>query len=159
MPSPREPKSPESRPIYERPRRGLVVVADVMTRDVKTLRRNDPLALADEIMKRERIRHLPVLDEDGVLAGIVSDRDLFHRTLVAALGYGATQQQHLLSMLRVKEVMANEVLTIAPDTPLPVAARTMVEHKIGCLPVVEGERLVGILTEGDFVAFAALDEE
>ena len=145
--------------MYEKPRRGLVVVADVMTRDVKTLRRNDPLALADEIMKRERIRHLPVLDEDGLVAGIVSDRDLFHRTLVAALGYGAAQQQNLLSMLRVKEVMANEVLTIAPDTPLPVAARTMVERKVGCLPVVDGERLVGILTEGDFVAFAALDED
>lgn len=139
----------------ERLNRNLVVVADVMTRDVVTLRRNDELSIADEVMKQKRIRHLPVLDEDGGLAGIVSQRDLFHGALVRALGYGASQQQRFLSLLVVKEVMTTEVVTTTPETPLEDAARTMVDRKLGCLPVVSGDRLVGILTEGDFVAFAA----
>jgi len=135
--------------------RDLVVVADVMTRNVETLCRNDKLSIADDVMKQKRIRHLPVLDEDGRLAGIVSQRDLFHGALVRALGYGASQQQKLLSLLVVKDVMATEVVTTTPETPLEDAARTMVDRKLGCLPVVSGDRLVGILTEGDFVAFAA----
>jgi CBS domain-containing protein len=134
-------------------KRGLVV-ADVMTREVTTLRRNDQLTIADDLMKQKRIRHLPVLDADDALAGIVSQRDLFHGALVRALGYGASQQQRLLSLLVVKEVMATDVLTTTPETPLAEAARTMVERKVGCLPVMDGDRLVGILTEGDFVALA-----
>ena len=137
------------------PHRDLVAVADVMTREVTTLRRNDRLSLADDVMKQKRIRHLPVLDEDGGLAGILSQRDLFHGALVRALGYGASQQERLLALLVVKEIMETEVVTTTPGTSLADAARTMVERKIGCLPVVSEDRLVGILTEGDFVEFAA----
>lgn len=133
----------------------LVVVADVMTKDVTTLRRNDQLSIADDVMKQKRIRHLPVLDDDGDLAGILSQRDLFQGALVRALGYGASQQERLLGLLVVKEVMQSDVVTTTPGTPLADAARLMVERKIGCLPVVSEERLVGILTEGDFVNLAA----
>ena len=80
---------------------------------------------------------------------------LFHGALVRALGYGAAQQQKLLTLLVVKEIMATDVVTTTPETPLEDAARTMLDRKIGCLPVLDGDRLVGILTEGDFVAFVA----
>ena len=98
------------------PHRDLVAVADVMTREVTTLRRNDRLSLADDVMKQKRIRHLPVLDEDGGLAGILSQRDLFHGALVRALGYGASQQERLLALLVVKEIMETEVVTTTPGT-------------------------------------------
>ncbi len=126
-----------------------------MTPDVTTLQRNDKLTLADDIMRLGRIRHLPVIGEDGQLAGIVSQRDLFRGALAQALGYGQRAQRKLLDTLVVKEVMSADVITTSPDTPLAEAARVLVERKIGCLPVVEAGRLVGILTEGDFVALAA----
>jgi len=130
-------------------------VRDVMTAEVTTLQRNDKLTLADDIMRLGRIRHLPVLDENGRLAGIVSQRDLFHGALAKVLGYGGHAQRQLMDTLVVKEVMTSEVITTTPDTPLAEAARLLVERKIGCLPVVEAGRLVGIITEGDFVALAA----
>jgi CBS domain-containing protein len=130
-------------------------VRDAMSAPVRTVGRNDRLSLADELMERGRIRHLPVLDEDGNLAGIVSRSDLFRGSLVKALGYGSVAQARVLESLLAKEVMTTEVITTGPDTPLADAARIMIEKKIGCLPVREGGRLVGILTEGDFVALAA----
>jgi len=129
-------------------------VVDLMSRDPATLKRNDNLSLADDVMRLGRIRHLPVVDDDDEhqLVGLVSQRDLFRSSLARALGYGTAAQQKLLGMLLVKEVMTNEVVTTTPDTSLVDAARLMHQRKLGCLPVVEGERLVGILTEGDFVA-------
>lgn len=130
-------------------------VRDVMTSEATTLERNDKLTLADDIMRLGRIRHLPVVDENGQLAGIVTQRDLFRGALAKALGYGERAQRQLMDTLVVKEVMTSDVITTTPDTPLAEAAHVLVERKIGCLPVVEGGRLVGIITEGDFVALAA----
>jgi CBS domain-containing protein len=115
------------------------------------LRRNDSLTIADQVMHLGRIRHMPVLDDEGQVVGIVSQRDLFRGALARALGYGAHAQQKLLGQLVVKEVMTNDPVTIGPDAPLAEAARLMLERKIGCLVVVEEGRLVGILTESDFV--------
>lgn len=129
-------------------------VRDVMRKTVKTLGRNDQLSLADDVMNAVRVRHLPVLDEDGQLCGILSQRDMFRGALAQALGYGTAAQQKMLSMLRVKEVMTTEVVTTRPDATLAEAATIMIERKIGCLPVIDGDRLVGILTESDFVALA-----
>jgi len=126
-------------------------VRDLMSGEVATLQRNDQLSIADDVMRLGRIRHLPVLDDDGRLVGIVSQRDLFRGALARALGYGAHAQQKLLGQLLVKEVMTNDPISIAPDAPLAEAARLMLTRKIGALPVVEDGRLVGILTESDFV--------
>ena len=134
-------------------------VRDVMTADPTTLKRNDKLTLADDIMLLGRIRHLPVLDDDGQrLVGIVSQRDLFRDALAQALGYGRHAQRKILDTLSVKEVMTGDVVTTSPDTSLVEAARLLTERKIGCLPVVENGRLVGILTEGDFVALVSRKE-
>lgn len=131
-------------------------VRDVMTAEPTTLKRNDKLTLADDIMRLGRIRHLPVVDDDGqVLVGIVSQRDLFRDALAQALGYGKHAQRKILDTLSVKEVMAGDVVTTTPDASLVAAAKLLAQRKIGCLPVVENGRLVGILTEGDFVALIA----
>jgi CBS domain-containing protein len=126
-------------------------VRDLMTHEVTSLKRNDKLSIADDVMRLGRIRHLPVLDDDEQVVGIVSQRDLFRGALARALGYGAHAQQKLLGQLLVKEVMTNDPVTIGPDAPLAEAARTMLERKIGALLVVDGGRLVGILTESDFL--------
>lgn len=130
-------------------------VRDVMTKEVTTLKRNDQLSLANDIMQLGRVRHLPVLEDDGRLAGILSQRDLFRGALARALGYGQHAQRKMLDSLLVKEVMNTDVITTHPDTPLIEAARVLLERKIGCLPVVDGGQLVGILTEADFVAMFA----
>jgi len=126
-------------------------VRDLMSSEVATLHRNDQLSIADDVMRLGRIRHLPVLDEDEQVVGIVSQRDLFRGALARALGYGAHAQQKLLGQLVVKEVMTNDPITISPDAPLAEAARLMLEKKIGALVVIEAGRLAGILTESDFV--------
>lgn len=136
---------------------GKIEVQRLMTPVVKTLQRNDQLTIADDVMREQRIRHLPVLDEEGVVCGVVSQRDLFRGALARALGYGQTAQQKMHSMLLVKEVMSTTVVTIGPHEPLANAARLMLENKVGCLPVLDGEKLVGILTESDFVKLAVDD--
>jgi CBS domain-containing membrane protein len=136
--------------------RASLKVRDVMTADPTTLKRNDKLTLAEDIMRLGRVRHLPVLDDDEQrLVGIVTQRDLFRDALAHALGYGKPAQRKILDTLAVKDVMATEVVTIRPDASLVYAARVLTERKIGCLPVVDDGRLVGILTEGDFVALIA----
>jgi CBS domain-containing membrane protein len=130
-------------------------VRDVMSREVVTLEQNDKLAIGDDVMKQKRIRHMPVLNADGEVCGIITQRDLFRGALIWALGFGTRAEEMMLNRVVVKEVMSKEVQTISPDTPLPDAAKLMIERKIGCLPVVEGDKLIGILTEGDFVKLAA----
>jgi CBS domain-containing membrane protein len=134
----------------------VIRVQDIMTTQVTTLKRNEKLTLADNLMQLGRIRHLPVLDDDGEeLVGIVSQRDLFRGALARALGYGPHAQNKILDTFFVKDLMATEVVTTTPETLLAEAARLMMERKIGCLPVLKNGHLVGIITEGDFVALAA----
>jgi CBS domain-containing protein len=135
------------------------IVQDLMTKDVRTLGRNDPLTAADDVMSRDNIRHVPVLDGDGELCGILSQRDLFRGALARAIGYGEVAQRKLLSTLVVKEIMTTEVVVARPEQPLAEAAGTMLERKIGCLPVVNARgKLVGILSESDFLKLA-VDEK
>lgn len=127
------------------------VVRDVMSTEVTTLGRNDKLTIADDVMRLGRIRHLPVLDDDGAIAGVLSQRDMFRGALARTLGYGKFAQQRLMGTIFVKEVMSSDPVTVSPDASLEEAAKLLAHRKIGCLLVVEDDKLVGILTEGDFV--------
>lgn len=128
-----------------------LVVRDVMSTDVFTLDRNDKLSVADDVMKQRRIRHIPILDRDDELCGIITQRDLFRGILLRSLGFGSRAEEKMLASLSVKDAMIDDVLTTSPDTPLTDAANLMLEKKIGCLPVVEKNRLVGLISESDFV--------
>jgi CBS domain-containing protein len=130
-------------------------VRDLMSRPVRTLERNDKLTTADRMMDSERIRHLPVVDDSGRVVGILSQRDLFFGALVRALGFGSASRDRTFGVIPVKEVMTENVITTAPDTPVGTAAQLMFERRIGCLPVVEDGALVGILSESDIVAAVA----
>ncbi len=129
-----------------------LTVADAMTRDVKTVRRNDKISVADELMKLGRFRHVVVLEEGGTVAGVISQRDIFFGALAWSLGIGKRAHQTALESYPAKDVMAANVASVEPATPLAEAAALMMERKIGCLPVLAGDELVGILTEGDFLA-------
>jgi CBS domain-containing membrane protein len=130
-------------------------VGELMTKHVATVDPNDKLAVADDVMRLGRFRHMPVVDEDGLVVGLVTARDLFHGALLKALGYGTRAKQQAMESTLVKEVMTSTVVTTTPETRLAEAARVMRDKKLGCLLVMKDEKLVGILTEGDFVALAA----
>lgn len=125
-----------------------------MTTDVATIGRNDELTIADDIMKMKRLRHLPVVEE-GRLVGMLTQRDLFHAALSTALNFGEKAQKGFLKTVVVKEVMTDEVLTIDPGADVKEAARLLIEHKIGCLPVVENGKLVGLVTVTDLLRVVA----
>jgi len=125
-------------------------VREIMVKEVATLDVNDELSLANDIMRLGRIRHLPVV-EGQRLVGIVSERDLFRTSLAQALGYESKATRDLMKTLRIKDVMVSAVITVSPDTALCDAVRLMVDKKIGCLPVVENDGLVGLITETDIL--------
>ncbi|HYT55820.1 MAG TPA: CBS domain-containing protein [Verrucomicrobiae bacterium] len=123
-----------------------------MTRNPTTLDRNETLDLAESIMNLGRIRHMPVVD-DGKVVGIVSQRDMFRSALITSLGFGRKTTGALMKTIKIKEIMTEKVVTISPDASIKEAARQMMEKKIGCLPVLEGDRLVGIVTETDMLQY------
>lgn len=125
-------------------------VKDLMVKEVATLDVEDELSLANDIMRLGRIRHLPVVSGDKVV-GIISERDLFRSSLAQALGYGDKGSREVMKTLRIKDVMVKKVITVPPDMELKDAVALMVERKIGCLPVVEEGRLVGLITETDIL--------
>lgn len=125
-------------------------VKDIMVKEVATLDVNDELSLANDIMRLGRIRHLPVVDGPH-LVGIVSERDLFRTSLAHALGYADKDTRDLMKTLRIKDVMVTGVITIPAEMELCEATKIMIEEKIGCLPVVEDSRLVGLITETDIL--------
>ncbi len=100
-------------------------------------------------MRERKVRRLPVLDASGKMVGIVSDKDLLHAAPSPATSLSVYELHYLLAKLTVKQVMASPVISVGPDTPLEEAARVMADNKIGGLPVVEGDKLVGIITETD----------
>jgi CBS domain-containing protein len=117
---------------------------------VITLKRNDSLQLAKDILSLDRLRHFPVVD-DGVVVGVVSQRDLYKASLGSVLKYGEKAQQAFLQGIAVKEVMSEPPITITPHVSIQEAARLMMERKIGCLPVLDGAQLVGIVSETDML--------
>lgn len=121
-------------------------VRDVMTPNPITVRPDsDPLA-GIAICKSGGVDRLPVVDQDGRLVGIVTENDL-KLFLSTAPSPGVIQRQH-----RVEQVMRTPVIAVQPDYPLEEAARMMIQHGIGGLPVVDGERLVGLITRADIFA-------
>ncbi len=129
-------------------------VRDIMTIEVTTLGRNDSLQLAKDIMTLGRVRHFPVIDDEK-LVGVVSQRDLYKASLGSVMKYGEKAQRAFLEGIAIKEIMSDPPITIAPHATVQEAARLMMEKKVGCLPVLEGPKLVGIVTETDMLKLVA----
>lgn len=130
----------------------MLKVRELMTHPVETLEPGEDLDLADMIMRLERFRHLPVVN-DGRVVGLLSQRDIL-AAQASNLKVTSREQQRLNNLhIRVEDVMTKNVMVTTPDAPALKAAELMREHHIGCLPVVEDGLLVGIITESDFLTY------
>jgi CBS domain-containing protein len=128
-------------------------VRELMNRTLVTIRESSTCREAVRSMHRARIRHLPVVSRDGTLVGIVTDRDLRHHLFSPHVykELGATSVDLLLNAVAVGHVMSSPVITVDAGEDVAEAARMMVEERVGSVPVLEGGRLVGILTETDLL--------
>ncbi|HVO26601.1 MAG TPA: CBS domain-containing protein [Candidatus Margulisiibacteriota bacterium] len=125
-----------------------------MQAEVVTLNAADTLDLADDIMRLGRIRHMPIVAH-GKLVGILSQRDLFRAAISSALQLRPAAEREWLAKIPVREVMTTAVCTIAPTATVHEAVRLMLDKRIGCLPVVEEDKLVGLLSETDCMRYLA----
>lgn len=131
-----------------------MTVKELMTSEVISVSVDEDLASVHDLMTDHDIRHLPVVDvtEDGeILVGVISHRDLVATALFGEQDLPVTELQQLLRNMSVREIMVTGVETVEPDETVEEAGRIMLDNKLGCLPVLEGEKLIGILTESDFV--------
>ncbi len=124
-----------------------MLVSERMSKPVLTISAEVPVQDALAQMRKEHIRRYPVVDKNGKLIGIVSDSDLLNASPSEATTLSVWEINYLLSKITVERVMAKKVITVTESTPIEEAARIMADEKIGALPVMDGERLVGIITE------------
>jgi len=125
-------------------------VEERMTRKLVTLSEDQTLRDAIAVMQRHRIRHLPVVAA-GRLLGIVTDRDVKRATPSLLSGVDQQQFDHVLSTTRVSQVMTRNPYTVTPSTPMKDAVKVVIDKRFGALPVVEADKIVGILTSTDML--------
>jgi len=126
-----------------------MLVGTRMTRNPVTVREDTSMYDALKIMRENKVRRLPVLDVDGKLVGMVSEKDLLYASPSPATSLSVWEISYLTSKITVKELMTTKLVTVCEDCPLEEAARLMVDNKIGGVPVMRGDQLVGIITETD----------
>ena len=126
-------------------------VSDLMSRNIVTIGASDSCREAVSRMHGARVRHLPVVDDSGALIGVVTDRDLRHHLFGPRVlkDVGTIAVDILLKAVPVSEIMSTPVMSVPAKADVLEAARIMLEDKVGSLPVVEGGRVVGIVTETD----------
>lgn len=130
----------------------MLKVSDLMTKELFTLSRNDSLKTARSIMDLKRIRHIPIVSEDNLFVGLLTHRDLLAATISKLADIDSSTQIEIDAGIPIGEIMSKDVRTTTPDTPLKECAYLLLNHKYGCIPVIEGEnKLVGIITEADFL--------
>lgn len=125
-----------------------MVVKDWMRKSLITVEADEGISAAWRKLKENKIRHLPVM-EKGKLVGIVTDRDLRQALPSPVTSLSIYEIHYLLDRVKVREVMTRYLITVGPETPIEEVAHLLVSHRVGGLPVVDGEKLVGIITETD----------
>lgn len=127
-------------------------VADLMTKDVFSLQDTDTILTAKSVMHLAKIRHIPIVLEDHSFIGLLTHRDILSAAVSILADIDPREQAELDSGIPIREIMRTDVKTVHPDTHLREAAQLLLDHKYGCLPVLENKKLVGIITEADFLA-------
>jgi CBS domain-containing protein len=139
-----------------------LLVRDLMSSPVLTLQVDQTLPTVEDLMLFEHVRHLPVIDDARHVVGLVSHRDLLRAQISSLTGLSAQQRRGRQAGVAVSQLMTAAIWTVKPELRAAIAGRMILDNRIGCLPVVDGDRtLVGILTERDFVrhAVVALEAE
>ncbi|MCU7941008.1 MAG: CBS domain-containing protein [gamma proteobacterium symbiont of Bathyaustriella thionipta] len=129
----------------------MITVNEVMSEKVITLKASDSVATARELMKKEDIRHLPVVNDDHFPVGIITQRDILR-----AQDSELNGDTHIVNDKQVllEQIMSREISYVLSDDPLRSAGFKLQKHKYGCLPVMNNNKLVGIITDFDFVDIA-----
>lgn len=128
------------------------IAKEIMMGSPVTLKPEDTLDLANDVISLGRIRHIPVVDE-GRLVGILTERDLMGTAASKIFGLKQKSKSALLKSMLVKDLMKKHVLTVAPDTPISEVAHLMAGKKIGCVPVMSAGALVGLVTTTDILRY------
>ncbi len=130
---------------------------DIMSTDVEIVGRNDTLLTVEELMINKKVRHILVL-ENGQVIGIISQRDLFKASMSSTMGIGEKAHKAYLRSVLAKEIMTYPVITTSPTASLKEVVDLMLQKGIGCVPVLEGTRLVGIITKTDLLRYLSEQE-
>ena len=131
----------------------MLSVAEIMTAQPYTLSPDDSLAEARRMMSEHHIRHIPVVSGNGLLVGVVSQRDVLAAADSSVLPDQAAHQQEE-RYVALSTIMTSPVQTVAEQASLRGTAMQLLQNRLGCLPVTRDEKLVGIITDSDFVAIA-----
>ena len=126
-----------------------MLVKDRMSKHPLTISQDLSLSETHRYMQEQKVRHLPVVDKSGDLVGLVTEDDLLRAEPSSATSLSVWEIHALLDKVKVKNVMVQDLITTTEDVPIEEAAQLMLDHKIGCLPVLRDDRLVGIITESD----------
>jgi len=126
-----------------------MLVGERMTKRPITTTPDTSIDEALKLMRESKVRRLPVVDKKGKLVGIVAEKDLLYVSPSPATSLSIYELHYLISKIKVQDVMTKDVITVTEYTPLEEAARIMADNKIGSLPVMRDDRLVGIVTETD----------
>ena len=124
-------------------------VSDWMTKKVYTVTPDDNISTAIKLLKEKKIKHLPVVKNDATIVGILSDRDIKDYTPSKATTFEIRELNYILFTTKVKEIMVKKVITAPPNMAIEEAAMIMYDNTIGCLPVVENHKLIGIISDKD----------
>ena len=126
-------------------------IKDIMTTEVFTLRATQTLALARFLMKLKHVRHIPIVEDDSRFIGLLTHRDLLAHTISLVADPGQKEQEELDEYIHLGQVMKSNIVTVDPEMLLRNAIPILLENKYGCLPVIANDKLVGIVTEADFL--------
>lgn len=129
-------------------------VADLMITDLVTLKENDSLAKAKELMQEKNIRNIPITNEEGHCVGMLTQREYLRHAFYLVSQFGTQLLSKKEQQTPIANAMNKDILTVDPETDLDMAAEFFIENKYGCLPVTKDNQLVGILTPVDFVKLA-----
>lgn len=132
----------------------MITIEEFMTSEPYTLREADSINDAWEIMIGKNIRHIPITDDDGHVLGLITQRDVLAATEPGAIREAKSASHEVKSDLRLSEIMIRDVKVIHKADSLRQAALYLQSHKYGCLPVVMDDKLVGIITDSDFIDIA-----
>jgi len=132
----------------------MITIEEFMTPDPYTLRETDSINDAWEIMIGKHVRHIPITDDDDHVLGLVTQRDVLAATDPGAIREAKSASHEVKSDFTLSEIMIRDVTVIHKQDSLRKAALYLQSHKYGCLPVVLDDRLVGIITDSDFIDIA-----
>ncbi len=132
----------------------MISIDEFMTPNPFTLKKSDPIEAAWKIMTEKRIRHIPIVDNDDQVLGLVTQTDVLAASKPISSSKSIENKVSSNTDITISDIMIDDVAVIHPSENLRQAGLYMQSHKHGCLPVVSKKRLVGIITDSDFITIA-----